>query len=141
MSSPEAVPKPFQFRLQSIFVATAAIAVALGLLRWLGPMYLSLVVQFTAVIAVLVTSRGTAWRGVVILGTSAALLSLLIPGPKSEFLPTGAFWASFAAWFGGGTAADTESKKRSHFLRWSWLFALVWLLTLFGIIWGHAILK
>src|SRR5258708_1645287 len=56
-----ATDKPFQFSLWSLCVATSAIAVAFGLLKWLGPENLVLVVQFAAVVAVLVMSKGTAW--------------------------------------------------------------------------------
>ncbi len=54
--------KPFQFRLRSIFLVTAAVGVALGLLKWLGPRGLLTVVFFTAPIAataaILVKNKG-----------------------------------------------------------------------------------
>jgi len=77
MASPETTspPKPFQFSLASIFLATAAVGVALGLLRWLGfsdfASVVYVAVQNSAVIAVWVKSRGTAWFGVLNGGLTA----------------------------------------------------------------------
>jgi hypothetical protein len=116
-----AAPEPFQFRLRSIFLATAAVGVALGLLHWFGAVALILAVQFSAVVAILVISRGTALRGVVIVGGFVALYSML----TSEW-PVVAFGTSLTAWFGGALTADADSKRRSFFLRWAWLFALIW---------------
>ena len=82
---------------------------------------LILAVQFSAVVAILVISRGTALRGVVIMGGFVAILSLL-----TSALPVVAFWTSLTAWFGGALTADAESKRRSFFLRWAWLLALIW---------------
>ena len=124
--SPDSAPEPFQFRLRSIFLAAAAVALALGVLTWLGPFYMILAIQFGAVIAVLVKSKGSAWRGVIIgaiLGGSLSLDYLHV-----EKLLDGAFFSSLAAWVGGGFAADDETKRQSLFLRWAWQSALVWLL-------------
>jgi hypothetical protein len=129
MTSPDETQKPFQFGLRSIFLATAAVGVAFGLLKWLGLLALILAVQFSAVVAVLVLTKGTAWRGVVIGGSLAAVFILLFP-PRIELLHTIALWASLLAWLGGGFAADTKAKRRSHFLRWTWLLVSVWLLIL-----------
>ncbi len=64
--SSDSAPEPFQFRLRSIFLATSAVVAALGVLMWLGPFYMILPIQCGAVIAILVKSKGTAWRGVLI---------------------------------------------------------------------------
>jgi predicted permease len=62
MTSPDATPKPFQFGLRSIFLVTAAVGVALGLLKWLGPRDFLTVVFFTApfaaTAAILVKTKG-----------------------------------------------------------------------------------
>jgi hypothetical protein len=122
----QAIREPAQFSLRSIFVATSAVGVALGVLNWLGPFCMILAVQFQAVIAVLMMTRGTAGRGVVIGGTIASFL--LIPVPHDELLAAVAFWASLSAWLGGALVADAESMRRSLFLRWTWLLASVWFL-------------
>jgi len=83
-------------------------------------------VQCEAVIAVMMMTRGTAWRGLVIGGILAPFL--LIPVPHDELLPAVAFWASLSAWLGGALVADAESMRRSLFLRWTWLLASVWFL-------------
>jgi hypothetical protein len=108
-----------------LFVATLAVAAALGIFRWFGPVAMILSVQCAAVIAVLALSRGSAWQGVVFMG-SAATLSVMLLTPY-YFFP---FVATFGAWVGGGIAADTEWKRRALFLRWSGRFAVAWLLTL-----------
>src|SRR5260221_1225503 len=83
MTSPDAAPKPFQFRLRSIFLATAAVGVAFGLLRWLGlAILVILAVQTAAIIALFVKSNGTAWRGMVCAGLVVALLLLASNGFK-----------------------------------------------------------
>jgi hypothetical protein len=61
MASPNAAPKPFQFRLRSIFLATAAVGVALGLLK-LGPAGFILVllpVGPCAAVAILAKSKNS----------------------------------------------------------------------------------
>jgi len=129
MASPETTspPKPFQFSLASIFLATAAVGVALGLLRWLGfsdfASVVYVAVQNSAVIAVWVKSRGTAWFGVLNGGLTAALLLIVLSELHASFF-SAYCWASLGAWFGGGLAADAEAKRRSPFLRWAWLSAL-----------------
>lgn len=45
--------KPFQFSLRSIFVATSAVAVALGVLNWVGPRDFFGVVFFTTPLAMI----------------------------------------------------------------------------------------
>ena len=85
-------------------------------------------VQFVAVIAILVTSKGTAWPSVAICGLIAAAIVQISTGFEFQHLPHILYWASFAAWLGGGLAADAESKRRSRFLRWAWLLALMWFL-------------
>src|SRR5258708_6146611 len=119
-----ATDKPFQFSLWSLFVATSAIAVAFGLLKWLGPENLVLVVQFVAVVAVLVMGQGTAWPWVVGPGLFAAVVVFTLSHFHVLAVP---YWASLAAWCGGGLAADAESKRRSRFLRAAWQLALIWL--------------
>jgi len=37
MTRPDPAPKPIQFGLRSLFLVTSAIAIALGVLKWLGP--------------------------------------------------------------------------------------------------------
>ena len=139
--------KPFQFDLRSIFLATSAIAVALGLLKWLGPLaflvLVVLVVQCSAVIAILIKSKGTAWLGVVI--PQPMVVFLFIAAALSQFnkvgeLPDAAlasgtiFWASLAGWFVGGLTASEATRKQSWFLRWSWLLLVIWLLLVVGVI-------
>jgi len=136
MTSPDAAPKPFQFSLGSIFVATAAVGMSLGVFKWLGLDAFILVVQLAAVVAILVKSRGTAWRGVVILGTLVALPMLVSCNFQIQSFVTIACWASLAACFGGWFAADAETRKRSRFVRWAWLLGLIWfwLIFVFGTI-------
>jgi len=120
--------EPFQFHLGSVFLITSAIAVAFGLLHWFGPDAFSLqvmmAVQFVAISAILVTSKGTAWPSVATCGLIAAAIVQVSTGFEFQHLPHIFYWASFAAWLGGGLAADAESKRRSRFLRWAWLLAL-----------------
>jgi hypothetical protein len=126
---------PAQFSLRSLFLATAALAVILGLLRWLGPagfdLFLIVAVQCSAVIAVLAQSRGTAWPGVVIAGLFVGFAVLFLVAfhnfdDDEVMFPLFLILASFAAWIGGGLAASQATKKQSSFLRLSWLLALVW---------------
>ena len=123
--------KPIQFGLRSMFLATAAVGVALGLLEWLGfsdfASVVYVAVQSSAVIAVWVKSRGTAWFGVLNGGLTAALLLIVLSELHASFLSVYC-WASLGAWFGGGLAADAKAKRRSPFLRWAWLTALAWFL-------------
>src|SRR5882672_3853972 len=96
----EASPKPIQFGLRSLFLATTAIAVAFGVLKWFGPLALVLGVQFSAVIAILVKSKGTAWPGVVI-GLTLGVSPLLSPSlhlVRLHVFPGVALLVSFAAW-------------------------------------------
>jgi len=133
MTPSDPAQKPFQFGIRSLFLATSAIAVALGVLHWFGPAPLILAVQFSAVIAVLLKSDGTAWRGVLIAGPSAALLMMYLSEFNLSFLGV-VLAASTAAWFGGGLAADAESKRRSRFVRCAWFLALIWFLVVDAII-------
>jgi hypothetical protein len=126
MTTSAASPRPFQFGLRSLFLATAAIAVAFGVLNWFGAEALILAVQFSAVIAVLVKSKGTAWREMVFSGSLVALLLLTPAGFDILILPIVAFFASLVAWFVGGLTASEMTRKQSRFLRWSWLLALLW---------------
>lgn len=111
-----------------MFLATSAIALSLGILKWFGPVALILSVQIAAVIAVLVLSKGTAWRGVIIGGFVAAVPFVLNSIELNlAFVTVGILWiASLGAWFGGGLAASKSTKDRYRFLRWSWLLASVW---------------
>lgn len=126
MISPDAAPKPFQFSLGSIFVATAVVGIALGVFNWLGFEACILVVQLAAVVAILVKSRGTAWQGVVILGSLVAFPMLISARFQVASFVAIASWASLAAWFGGWFTADAETRKRSRFVRWAWLLGLIW---------------
>ena len=136
MVSPETT-KPFQFGLRSIFLATSAIAVTLGLLHWLSPfgffLFVIVAVQCSAVIAVLLKSDGTALRGVLIAGPSAAVLIMYLSEFNLSFFGV-IVAASVGAWFGGGLAAYAESKRQSRFLRWAWLLALIWFVIVDAII-------
>jgi hypothetical protein len=53
---------PFQFRLRSVFLATAAVGVALGLFKWLGRDGFSalalLTVELGAMVAILLKGKG-----------------------------------------------------------------------------------
>jgi len=136
MASPDATPKPFQFGLRSIFIATSLIALAFGLLQWLRQDALSLkltvaviavvVTQCAAVIAILIISKGTAWPSVVAFGLFAAFYIQFVNRFSYTYLPAILFWTSLSAWFGGGSGADVEFKRRSRFLRWAWIYALIW---------------
>jgi len=60
--------KPFQFGLRSIFLVTSAIAVAFGVLKWLGPkeflMAVFLTTPIQAAVAILLKGKGgwySAW--------------------------------------------------------------------------------
>jgi hypothetical protein len=125
----EEIREPTQFSLQGLFVATAVVGVALSVFKCFGLFTMILSVQCAAVVAVLFKSRGTAWPGVVVMGLAPALFVMLLSRLGIPFYGV-LFVASLGAWFGGGIAADIESKRRSAFLRWSWLFALIWFLTL-----------
>jgi hypothetical protein len=127
MIIPDESPKPFQFGLRSIFVATAAVGMALALLKWLGPADFTglvfLAVPCSAAIVVLVKSKGTSWPGFVLPGLLS--LILLAPGvPRPVIL----FLAGCLAWGGGGMTASEATRDQSRFLEWSWLMALVWFL-------------
>jgi len=123
--------KPFQFDLRSIFVATAAVGTALGVFKWFGLGAFILVVQFAAVVAILVISGGTAWRGVVILGSLVAFPMLISTRFQVESFVAIAGSSSLAAWFGGWFAADAETRRRSRFVRWAWLLGLIWFWVMF----------
>ena len=76
--------KPFQFGLQSLFVATLAIALALGLLNWRGTRAFFALMLFSApfavTLAILVTCKGgwtTAW-GYFILTLCAFVVVIVI---------------------------------------------------------------
>jgi hypothetical protein len=137
MTNPEttmpdgASTSPFQSGLRSLFLATAVVAVALGLMEWIGfrdfASVIFLPVQCLAVIAVLVRSGGTAWFGVLNGGLTAALLVIVLSEFDASFL-NASCWASLAAWFGGGLTANAEAKRRAPFLRWAWLSASAWFL-------------
>jgi hypothetical protein len=133
MASPNAAHKPFQFDLRSIFLATSAIALALGVLKWFGPdtfvAFVILEVQCSAVIAILVMSKGTAWRGVVFAGLTMALLAMVTRPPFLIVL----IWVSLVAWLGGGVSADAETRKRSRFVRWAFLLGLAWFWSLIAL--------
>jgi hypothetical protein len=138
MTSTEAAQKPFQFGLQSLFVATAAVAAVLGLSNWLGlDAFFLLVIlpfQFAMVIAILIMSRGTAWKGVVLFGLTAAIFALVLERIEVVFSWRGVvFLASFAAWYGGGLTASPQTIQQSVFLRRAPLLALAWFLILFAI--------
>jgi hypothetical protein len=125
MASPDVAPKPFQFGLRAIFLAVTLIALALGELKWFGfPCFMT--VQFAAIVAILVKSDGTAWRGMVIVGVLTTLGLLILDDFHTPVIGV-VFVASLAAWFGGGFTADKETKEQSRFLRWAWLLAFVWL--------------
>ena len=138
-TSPETTTsqKPFQFGLRSIFSATSVVSLALGLLKWLGPTtFVGLVivaVQSSAVITVLVQSRGTAWLGMVIGGSFAALHVVVLSDLHAPFAMI-LFFTGYGAWFGGGLGASEETKRRYRFLRCSWLFAAVWFLAVVVIV-------
>jgi len=135
MASPETTsrPKPFQFGLRSIFLATAAVGVTFGLLRWLGPgisaFVFILAVQCAVVRAILVISKGAARTSVVTGGFWGGAVGLMFVGLGIPFilcvLP---FFVSLGAWFGGGLWAAYNG--RSLFLRWAFslLFAWCWFL-------------
>jgi hypothetical protein len=124
-------PKPLQFGLRSIFLATSAVGLALGVFKWLGHDIFVLTVQLAAVVAILVKSRGTALRGVVILGTLVAFPMLGLAHFHVESFVVIGTWASLAAWFGGWLASDAEARKRSRFVRWAWLLGLIWFWSMF----------
>jgi len=133
MVSPETMTpseaKPFQFRLRSIFLATAAVGMALGLLKWLGPViWMILAVQSAAIIAVLVKSRRTALRGVVFTGLVVAVLLLVSNEAPFDVVLV---LASFSAWFAGTFAADAKSRKESRFVRWASALAALWIVFIF----------
>jgi hypothetical protein len=130
MNNPDGTPKPFQFGLRSIFLVTSAIAVTLGVLKWrLGPLgFAGLViatVQCAAVIAVLAKSKGTAWPGFIVPGLSVPFV-IVAYGARASVVAL--FFASLAAWFGGGLTASEATRERSWFLEWSWLLSLIWFL-------------
>lgn len=132
MTSPGSATRPFQFRLRSLFLVTSAIGIALGVLKLrLGPLGLvGLViatVQSSAVVAVLVKSRGTAWPGFVVPGLSVPFV-IVAYGARASVVAL--FFASLAAWFGGGLTASEATRERSWFLEWSWLLSLIWLLSI-----------
>src|SRR5258708_27613434 len=104
------VQKPLHFPLWSLFVATSAIATVVGMWDGFGPETLIGSVQFWAVIAVLVKSKGTAWPGVVLVGLIAALFSAFT---HFEMLDEVAFLASLAAWFAGGLTAREATRGES----------------------------
>jgi len=126
-------PKPFQYGLQSIFMATAAVAGAFGVWHWAGEASFILTVQLSAVIAVLVKSKGTAWPGVVLGGLLVLMVILLLQLGVRTSVFLWSFWGSLAAYLGGGLAANAETKKHSRFLRWTPLIVLAWFLFLFGV--------
>jgi len=129
MTSPDETPKPFQFGLRSIFLATLVIAVGTVVLKCLGPWNFILLVQFVAVITMLVISRGAAWPGVLLGGIAGAILGgnaghgTLVLGPML-------FFASLAAWFGGGIVANKSNIGQPFFVRRYRLVALLWILTI-----------
>jgi hypothetical protein len=102
------IREPPQFSLGSLFVATLAVAAARGIFRWFGLVAMILSVQCAAVIAVLALSRGSAWQGVVFMG-SAATLSVMLLTPY-YFFP---FVATFGAWVGVGLR-PTLSGRGGH---------------------------
>jgi hypothetical protein len=78
--------KPFQFRLRSIFLVTAAVGVALGLLKWLSLRELLTVVFFTtpfaATAAILVKNKGgwaSVWASFLLVLVVFVVLLLLLP--------------------------------------------------------------
>ena len=148
MVSPETT-KPFQFELRSIFLPTTAVGVAFGLLRWLGPfgffLFVIVAVQCSAVIVIMIKSKGTAWPGVVIPGVFVAVL--FIAAALKQFNEVGELldptlailFASLAAWFGGGLAASEAAKSRSLFLRWSLPLQFAWVVIVCVIVFNYFI--
>jgi hypothetical protein len=120
--------KPHQLRLQSLFLSIAAVAVVLGLLKSLMRIdlvqLLILGVPCSAVIAVLVKSKGTAWKGVVF---PAIFPTICLSFDRIDAFVV-VFCASLVAWSAGALAASKATKEQSGFLKWSFLFALVWCL-------------
>jgi hypothetical protein len=126
-----ASPKPFQFSLGSIFLATMAIAVAFAVWHWFGAegfaTLIILMVQVAAIIAILVKSKGTAGRGMLFAGLLVAPV-VLITTEFDASLDAVLVLASNAAWFAGGFAADRQSRKQSRFVRWASPLAAIWFL-------------
>jgi hypothetical protein len=124
----DAQAKPFQFRLQSLFVATFAVAVALGFLKWLGPVdflwWATLLAAVNSVVAILIASKGSAWPGVFVGGVGVAFFVMTINLFESRFIATALLSGSLAAVCGGAFASDAQSRRSSRFLRWNWRIAV-----------------